>query len=80
MKTLRTLLVVVMMTNCILPSGAQGVQKIDGIYYEFHEFHNGVRNVACVSNGRNKEGDVTIPPSVIYRSTSYTVTEINGAV
>ena len=51
--------------------------EIDGIYYEFHEFRNGVRNVACVSSGRNKVGEVTIPSSVIYHSTSYTVTEIN---
>jgi len=46
--------------------------EIDGIYYEFHEFRNGVRNVACVSSGRNKVGEVTIPSSVIYHSTSYT--------
>lgn len=51
--------------------------EIDGIYYELYEFHNGVRNADCVSNGRNKVGDVTIPPSVVYRSTTYTVTEIN---
>ena len=52
--------------------------EIDDIYYEFYEFLNGVHNVACVSNGRNKEGDVIIPSSVTYRSTTYTVTEINA--
>ena len=76
MKTLRTLLVVVMMTNCILPSGAQGVQKIDGIYYDLSRNLNGPHSKVISKNRFERtgySGNVVIPETVIYNGKSFPV-------